>query len=70
MEGKPLRKPQPYWRLKPEARAHIDRICRTMRLKPPPEPPKNQAAILQSLSEGWPHPSKHLFNTSHLTKGH
>jgi hypothetical protein len=41
MEGKPLRKPQPYWLLPAEARAHIDRICRSMRSKPPDEDPVN-----------------------------
>jgi hypothetical protein len=34
-----LRKPQPYWLLPAEARAHIDRICRSMHGKPPAEPP-------------------------------
>jgi len=39
MEGQPLRTPQPYWLLAPEARAHIDRICGPMHGKPPAEPP-------------------------------
>jgi hypothetical protein len=45
MEGNPLRTPQPYWLLPEAARAHIDRICRSMRAKPPEAEPPPQLPV-------------------------